>query len=116
MTVAERIDIRFSKYSSGHLSTIDLQIIPDINFKSDITELKNTLISDFSLSIAFVNVDDKTILRISIYHSDETLENIKRIISDIFSGNDSLLFMYEGLRNYYSFLCQMFMKYLDLKI
>lgn len=64
------------------------------------------------ISVSFVY--SKNVIRISINHSKETLEEIKEAISEICSGNGSFILMVSDSNNYYKFLSEIFIKYLDI--
>lgn len=91
----------------------------DINSITKITELRDEIKMlplneefDGSFFISFVYV--KNVIRLSIEHKNETLEEIESNISKITEQNSTYMFLLNVLENnYYKFLSEVFIKYLE---
>lgn len=91
----------------------------DINSITKITELRDEIKMlplneefDGSFFISFVYV--KNVIRLSIEHKNETLEEIESNISKITEQNSTYMFLLNALENnYYKFLSEVFIKYLE---
>lgn len=108
------IKYNIQKTYSSFRTSIDIFVENlDYNLCSKIKETQEAL-QDYEesyISISFVY--SKNVIRISINHNKETLEEIQEAISEICTGNGSFILMISDSNNYYKFLSEIFIKYLD---
>ncbi len=88
----------------------------DESLKQNILKLKEKHIKNSKTYISLFEINEKNCLRIFIDHENESFQDVEKHISNIISGNDSFLFLYNGLNEYYSFLTEVIMKFFDIKV
>jgi hypothetical protein len=111
----DSVDYNFSKFSGTVLSTIKLTFhsTPEVSrkFEERLEKLKEDFKITSELHFKIFLYDSCYILKISINHSSEEIpENAKNAIQDILSLDSIFFLLHHGSRNYYSFLCEMFLK------
>lgn len=110
------LDIKYNtqKTYSSFRTSLDIFVKElDYNLCGKIKEVQEALQDYLESYISVTFVYSKNVIRISINHNKETLEEIKEAISEICSGNGSFILMVSDSNNYYKFLSEIFIKYLD---
>lgn len=109
----------FSKFGAGWLTKLEFKLICE-NLEAKLLEetfniriQKLEIISELTFQIFLFN--GRWVLSVYVIHDEkETLENIQKSFSEIFSGNSGYLLMMNGKTKYWSFLSEMFLKDLSL--
>lgn len=109
------IKYNIQKTYSSFRTSIDIFVEKlDYEICSKIKESQEAL-QDYEesfISISFMKLEN--VIRISITHNQESLEEIEEAISEICSGNGCFILMVSDTNNYYKFISETFIKYLDI--
>lgn len=111
------LDIKYNtqKTYSSFRTSLDIFVNElDYNLCGKIKEVQEALQDYLESFISVTFVYEKNVIRISITHSKETLKDIIETFSEIYSGNVSYILMISDSNNYYKFLSEIFIKYLDI--
>lgn len=108
----------FSKFGAGWLTKLEFKLICE-NLEAKLLEetfniriQKLEILSELTFQIFLFN--SKWVLSVYIIHDEESLEDIQKSFSEIFSGNSGYLLLINGKTKYWSFLSEMFLKDLEL--
>lgn len=106
-------NVNYSKFGSGWLSKLEFKFFSETLEAKLLEETFNLRIQNLEivneLTFQIFLYNDQWVLSIYTIH-EESLEDIQKAFSEIFSGNSGYLLMLNGKTKYWSFLSEMFLK------